>query len=123
MIPLASFLLTIFVVFLFQKQVVDLLKTINPEKHGSIFDFNFNKKWIASCDEAQQLLIYKAAYKAFRIGIYTCLALWLLLFLANMAFDVGLLPIACVSLIWLIITIAYYVESRHLQAGTPSATL
>lgn len=119
LLPLVSFLLAIFLIMLFQKQAVDFLKTINPEKHGSVFDFNFQKKWIESCDEAQQLLIYKAAYKGYLAGVYTCLALWLLCVLANIAFDVGLLPVTCVSLIWLVITIAYHVESYRLQKSIP----
>lgn len=122
-LPLASFLLATFLIMLFQKQAVDFLKTINPEKHGSVFDFNFQKKWIESCDEAQQLLIYKAAYKGYIAGLYTCLALWLLCFFANMVFDVGLLPVACVTLIWLVITIAYHAESHRLQKGIPPVSI
>ncbi len=122
-LPLVSFMLTLFLIMLFQKQAVDFLKTINPEKHGSVFDFNFQKKWVESCDEAQQLLIYKAAYKGYLAGLYTCLALWLICVLANIAFDVGLLPVACVTLIWLVITIVYHVESYRLQKSTPPVSI
>lgn len=123
LLPLASFMLALFLIMLFQKQAVDFLKTINPEKHGSVFDFNFQKKWVESCDEAQQLLIYKAAYKGYLAGLYTCLALWLICVLANIAFDVGLLPVACVTLIWLVITIVYHVESYRLQKRIPPVSI
>lgn len=122
-IPLISFVLAAFLILLFQKQSVDFLKTINPEKHGSAFDFNFQKKWVESCDEAQQLLIYKAAYKGYMAGLYTCLALWLLCFFANIIFDVGLLPVACVTIIWLVITLVYHAESHRLQKGIPPVTI
>lgn len=38
-----------------QNRIVNFTKEINPEKKGSVYDLKFQKTWIASCDEAEQL--------------------------------------------------------------------
>ena len=40
-----------------QNRIVNFTKEINPEKKGSVYDLKFQKTWIASCDEAEQLQI------------------------------------------------------------------
>ena len=39
---------------LIAKLVVDLEKKLNPEKKGSVFEMQFQKTWLESCDEAQK---------------------------------------------------------------------
>ena len=100
-----------------QKKCVDLTKRLNPEKQGNIFDKNFSKDWLASCDEAQQLLIYKASFKAYQSGISICHVLWLITLIGMLSFDTGLLPVFCVSFILLVMQLSYYMESKKLERG------
>lgn len=43
----------------------NLLQKRDPKKKGDPSSFNFNRKWLESCDETEKLVIYQAGYKAF----------------------------------------------------------
>lgn len=51
LLALVMLIVTIFASVIQQKNAVDFLKIVNPEKSGSVYDMNFQKKWIESCDE------------------------------------------------------------------------
>lgn len=89
------------------KCVFDLQKKLNPEKQGSVFDFQFNKKWEESCDEAQKQMMYKAGYKAFRAGNMSCLGFWLISVFGLIFFQTGVFPVVCICAIWLVLNISY----------------
>ena len=109
------FLAASFVYVALQKKLVDLTKKLNPEKKGNVLDKNFGDEWLASCDEAQQLVIYKCSYKAYKAVTSTCNILWLVTFVGMISFDTGLLPIFCVSLIMLVMQITYMREGMKLE--------
>ena len=92
---------------LLQQKTVDLIREINPEKQGSVYDTNFSKKWMESCDEAQKKEIGEAAFQAFRFTGSACIFLWALLMFAHVAFDVGLLAISLPLVIFLILQVSY----------------
>lgn len=102
---------------MFQKRMVNLVKVMNPEKNGSIFDVDFNKKWEESCDEAQKMILYKASYKAFRVSNMMCCCLWVMGMVTDFAFHTGLFPIAVILLIWLVQVIVYSKETVRLERG------
>ena len=114
-ITLVSFLISIALIIVLQQKIVDQVKKINPEKKGSVYDMDFNKKWQNSCDEAQKLIIYKSAYAAYQTVSGVCIGLWVILFIANTFFDTGLLPIAVVAVIWLILVISYSLTAIKLE--------
>jgi len=111
----AVFLGVNFLFVALQKKLVDLTKKLNPEKKGNIFDKNFSDEWLASCDEAQQLLIYKSSYKAYKATATTCQILWVVTLIGMLTFDTGLFPVFCVTLIMLVMQIAYVRESMKLE--------
>lgn len=111
----AVFLGVNFLFVALQKKLVDLTKSLNPKKKGNIFDKNFSDEWLASCDEAQQLLIYKSSYKAYKAVATTCNILWVVTFVGMLTFDTGLFPVFCVTLIMLVMQIAYVRESMKLE--------
>lgn len=96
---------------LIQKKIVNLEKEINPFLKGSVYDAKFSEKWIDSCDEAIKLGIYKSSYKAFSSVSTTCVILWLFCFVGSYLWDFGLLPMTMVTIIWLVQTISYCMES------------
>lgn len=112
---LLDFVTCFIIVLAAQKKIVNMLKTINPEKKGSIFDSNFRRKWEESSDEWQQLIQYKAGYKAFVVSSTTCMVLWVVGIIFDFAFHTGLLPIAFVMFIWLVQVITVYRESVRLE--------
>ena len=97
---LGAFLAHFAVCVVLQQKLVDLTKTLNPEKHGSVYDTKFQKKWLDSCDEAERAVIGQCAYKAYQAVSQACLALWLVFLLGGMFFDWGFLPVLAVCVIW-----------------------
>lgn len=109
--PIVTYIATIMIT----RKCVELIKKINPEKQGDILDVNFKKKWEESCDEAQKLIIYKSSYKAFKKTNSICGLLWVICLIAQISFNVGVMPVLCVSAIWLVLVIKYCVESAKLE--------
>ena len=97
---LGGFLVNLFVSVVFQQKLVDTTKKLNPEKHGSVYDPKFQKKWLDSCDEAERAIIGQCAMKAFRATSTACLVLWMVFVLGGMYFDWGFLPAMAVCAVW-----------------------
>lgn len=96
-------------------KVVNFQKEINPEKRGSAYDFNFQKKWLDSSDEAEKLLNYKAAYKAYKAVNMTCLILWAVCVLGVITFDWDIMPVIMVGVIWLVSYLSCNIEALKLS--------
>lgn len=98
-----------------QQKIVNLIKEINPEKEGSVYDAKFQQKWVESCDEAQKLLIYKSAYHSFKAITVTCYSLWVFCIVGAFIWDFGLVPVTLVTIIWIVQTTTYSFESIRLE--------
>lgn len=114
-VAVGLFVFNMVIITIIQKLVVDLTKKINPEKRGNIFDSEFNKVWINSCDEAQKQTIYQAGYKAYQATGLACLIVWLLSLIGMLMFDIGILPSVCVFAIWLTMVLAYTIACRQVE--------
>lgn len=101
----------------FQQKIVDLLKEMNPEKHGSVYDKKFRKIWWESCDENERRQIGQASYKAYTTVSVLCPALWGVLFFGDMIFDYGILPGTVALVIWGVAQVRYSVECIQLGRG------
>ena len=97
---LTAFLADLFLPMILQQKLVDLTKRLNPEKHGSVYDTKFQKKWYESCDEAERAVIGQCAFKAYQAMTFTCMALWVVFALGGMFFSWGFLPAMAVCIIW-----------------------
>lgn len=100
-----------------QNRIVNFTKEINPEKKGSVYDLKFRKTWIASCDEAEQLQIYRAAFRAYTAMNYAALGMFLVCFIGMLSWNFGLLPLTMVLFVWLTGVIVYGVESLRMTGG------
>lgn len=109
------FILVYLMIFIMSRKCIELFKHMNPEKQGDLLDLNFQKKWEESHDEAQKMMMYKSAFKAFKAANYSCMVLWLICLMAQFVFRTGVLPVICVSAIWLIMTAVYCFESIKLE--------
>lgn len=117
----AAYLLTLFgfiagigAIIILQQKVIDLTKKINPEKKGSVYDIKFSKKWLDSCDENEQRQIGQAAFKSYTVVSNACVVIWLILFFISDIFQLGIMPIFVVSLIWGILQVTYGYECIRL---------
>lgn len=107
LIVTGEFSLLLIFITLFQKSTVDLTRALNPEKKGSVFDFKFEKTWLASCDENERRQIGEAAFAAFKAVNITCIVLWCLFIFTHVVFGCGLLACFAVMLIWAVLQISY----------------
>lgn len=114
-IAVAVFLISLVFFIVIQRSTVELEKKINPEKRGEALDFNFQKEWENSFDEAEKSMAYKAGYKSFKFTNYTCIALWLLCIIGQIVFKIGIAPILFVTIIWLVSTLTYQLEAMKLE--------
>ena len=114
-VSVVVFLVNMTIITVIQKLTVDLTKKINPEKNGNILDKDFNKEWLASCDEAQKQMIYEASYKAYQATQMVCLIMWLFSVMGIMLFDIGILPSICIFAIWLTLVASYSIACCKLE--------
>ena len=98
-----------------QQKIVNLEKEMNPEKNGSVYDLQFHKKWMDSCDEAERFYTYKCTFVAYRTTQIVCMALSVILVLLGMVFPIGLLPLICVIIIWGVSSIVYTVTCMKVE--------
>ncbi len=105
------FIFALVIMVVVQKLCIDFTKDMNPEKKGSIYDAKFSDKWIDSCDEAQQIEIYKAGCAAYKVVSSMCMWLWIVCLIGDLFFGIGLLPVTIVFIIWLTGVIAYNVAA------------
>lgn len=101
------FLAAILIIIKLQQKLVDCTRIINPEKKGSVYDLNFAKKWEESCDEAEKLTIYRAAYKAYQRVNILCIVLWAFFVILGIFSGIGFLPVVTVIIIWTVLSCTY----------------
>lgn len=114
-VGIVVFLLGLFFSMLIAKLVVDLEKKLNPEKKGSVFEMQFQKTWLESCDEAQKQVIYRAAFETYKVVNTVCMIMWLITLVAQMLFETGLFPVFSVCVIWVTLIATYSIVSAKLE--------
>ncbi len=108
LIVLGEMIAGLVAVVLVQQKTVDITRMLNPEKKGSVYDTDFQKKWLNSCDENEQRQIGEAAYYSYKAVNITCMVLWVLLIMAHTTFQTGILPITIVLVIWGVLQGSYF---------------
>lgn len=99
-------------------KIVKIHKALNPDKKGNILDFNFNKVWLESSDEAEKEIIYKAGYKAYKNVNSACIILYVITFVGMLAFNTGCFAYICVLIIELINILSYALHVASLEKGS-----
>lgn len=109
----------VLVIFL-QQKIVDLIRRMNPEKQGSVYDLKFHKKWLESCDEAERAKIGQASYKAYFVATQAAAILWLITVMANFMMGTGLFATLPPLILWAILQVVYTVTTiKQEQGGDP----
>lgn len=118
-VAIIAFFIILFETVLFQQKAVDLSKIGASEKTVSVYDLNFQKKWMDESDEAEKILIGKCAYKAFLSTNLTCIILLIASTILCLLTSVGLLPTLFIAIIMLVNLSTYSLEARkYNQTGT-----
>ena len=112
---LIGFIETLVGNLLIQAKVVNITKELNPEKKGSVYAIDFTKQWEKSCDEAERMKIYKAAYGAYNFCNTFYVVLWLACLFGNEVWHFGIMPVAVVTIVWLANFISFYAYSAYYE--------
>lgn len=108
------FLLSCGLVIFAQQKAVDLERKMNPEKHGSVYDMKFQKKWLENCDESERQQIGQACYRAYIVASRFGIGLWLVLVVLSMILEMSLLPVFVLLLFWGVLQVTYTLECIRL---------
>ena len=77
----------------------------------------YSKKWLASCDESERRQIGQACYRAYMTGTRFCLGLWLVLVVLSLVFEMSILPVSVLLLVWGVMQVTYTLECIRLGKG------
>lgn len=112
-IGIAAFLAILVESILIQQKCVDAAKQMSPEKKASIYDLQFQKKWVDDCDEAEKIMIGKHN-RCNRV----CAIAAIVLAICALVFGIGFLPSLAVCIIWMVNLSVYCKEAmRYAKAG------
>ena len=114
-ILIGGMLFSLLVALVINNKVVNFEKEMNPEKKGNIFDYNFQKKWMESSDEAEKLVTYKCGYAGYKVTNSVCSLLLLVCMfgMANGQWDNT--PVLMVGVIWMCSYLGYSAEALKLS--------
>ena len=112
LIDLIFFIGSFACIMFYQKTMVNLLKELNPEKQGSVYDTKFHKKWLESCDEAEKQKIGEASYATYSFMNLMFELVSMVLMIVGFFFPIGVLPLTTVCLLWLAQVVFYSVKAR-----------
>lgn len=115
LVTVILFIAGVFATIRMQQLQIDFIKRMSPSMKGSVYDSRFHQKWEESCDEAEQLVIYKASYKAYRFANIACSVCWAALTMGALIFHYGCLPSVVTAALWLLMNIVYYREAMRLE--------
>ena len=114
------FLLSCGFVMFTQQKTIDLERKMNPEKHGSVYDSKFQKKWLDSCDESERRQIGEASRRAYMVTSRLCLGLWLALIILSMMLKISVLPTVVLLVVWGTMQVTYTLECIRLGKHSES---
>lgn len=103
--------------FFLEISIINQVKQRDPMKKGDPLDTNFEEQWIRSCDEAEKLMIFKAAYKSFQLMKIVLIVAMIVMFFSKVIFKTGNAPIILISVLWLIQIISYVYYGTKIQKG------
>lgn len=93
--------------YFWQIRYVKLLQKTHPEKKGDLSSPKFQEQWLDSCDEAEKEMIYRSAYKAYMIVNRTVPVILIMVMLANLYFDTGMLAVIVLAVVWMLAQFTY----------------
>lgn len=110
-VPVIDLLIVMALSTFMQYKYVNLIKKINPEKRGSVIEFNFKKTWMKSCDEQERMAIYRSSYRSFQVMQSAFPICWCILLLISLCMNIGVIPFLMIGVLWILHTITYCLES------------
>lgn len=98
-----------------QVRLIRLIQKIDPRKHGDPGDLNFQKEWLAGCDEAERQRIYRAAYQTQQFTALFILIGMVAMVLCHLIWDTGLIAVLIMAATSIAQCLASYRYSLQLE--------
>ena len=67
----------------------------------------FQEQWLESCDEAEKEVIYQSAYKAYVTINRTIPLILIVVMVANLYFDTGMMAVVVLAVVWMLAQFTY----------------
>lgn len=99
----------------YQIAVIKQIRRKDPLKRGDASDLNFQKEWLAGCDEAEKRVMYEASYKALHITRLVLLIATAAAVLSEEMLGTGLMTVVFLTLCNIISTVVYSYYSMKLD--------
>lgn len=115
LIGIANVVIGLVIMTALQYKTMEYVRLLNPEKKANVFDARFQSKFEGMLDEAELMTARKAGYKAYKRTSMLLLGMWIVCIIADLAFGVGLFPMAVVIFILLIHSCTYIIEVMRLE--------
>ena len=96
---------------------IKLTKVLYPDKRGNPLDFNFDKEWLKSCDEAEKFVIYKASYRCYQLMNLIYCGVVTFCLLISIAVNIGIFPYLLIGFLWITQTLIYSITANRFQHG------
>lgn len=109
------FLVTAVLSMVLEILIIYQAKRLDPMKKGDPGDMRFMKDWMQSCDEAEKMLTYQAAYETFAVMKTALLAAHVIALFGKISFGTGNLPIVLTSGLWFLNSLVYSIKSMKLE--------
>lgn len=116
-IVIAIFMISSFISMMYQNKIVNMVKQMNPEKKGDIYDKKFGKKWLDSCDELEKMIIYKTSYKLYELMSKVIGSLFIIFTVLGMYYDIGILVVIILGFLQCVLVFGYMYYATKLEYG------
>lgn len=114
---IAVFIISLFVAIMYQNKIVNMVKQMNPEKKGDVYDKKFGEKWLDSCDELEKMIIYKACYKLYELMSKVISSLFIAFTVLGMVYDIGILVVIILGFLQCVLVFGYMYYATKLEYG------
>ena len=94
---------------IWQMRYVKVVQNSDPRfRNADLSSSKFPEQWLSCCDEAEREIIYRSAYKTYRMLAGKLLpVLMVVAMFSNLLFDTGLLAVVIAAVTWLAVIIFY----------------
>lgn len=101
----------------YQVAAVKQIRRKEPMKQGDAADFDFEKQWLASCDEGEKRVLYEAGYRAYAFVKIILLAAVVVALLGEVFLGIGLSAVVLLTVCNVISAVIYSYYCRKLEKG------
>lgn len=117
LIGTVMFLVVTIVCGFYQVAAVKQIRRKEPMKQGDAADFDFEKQWLASCDEGEKRVLYEAGYRAYASVKIILLAAVVVALLGEVFLGIGLSAVVILTICNVISAVIYSYYCRKLEKG------